>query len=218
MEPGELRPLSDSQREALAEAVRTYEQGLAADLEAQDYLDARGITEEGAHTYRLGVVSTPLPGHERFRGWLAIPYLLHDDEPRSIRFRCIEDHNHREHYHGKYMSLPDEPARVFNVRAVNRADDIIHLTEGELDAVILGQLGYDAVAIPGASGFQPHHRRLLMGFSKVYVWGDPDDAGADFVNRVTRALPRASAVRLREGDVTETYLAGGERAISQLIN
>lgn len=211
-----LQPLSASQREMLEEAVASYEESI--DVHAAAYLLGRGIEEETAATFRLGVVSDPYPGHERFRGWLAIPYLDRHGKPLSIRFRCMEQHNHRDYYHGKYMSITDEPSRVFNIGAIHRAGTEIHVTEGEFDAVILNQLGLPAVAIPGASGFQGHHRRMLAGFSRTWVWGDPDEAGADFTNRVCRMLRSAKGVRLRLGDVTDTYLMGGDEAIHNLID
>jgi len=58
---------------------------------------------------------------------------------------------------------------------------------------------------------------MLAGFSRIYVWGDPDDAGAAFMQRVCKALRQAKAVNLRDGDVTETYLAGGADALLALI-
>jgi len=201
----------------LEEAVASYEGALGEDLHAVQYVLDRGIDQQTAVTFRLGVVADPLPGHERFRGWLAIPYLDRHGKPLTVRFRCLENHNHRDQYHGKYMSITDDPARVFNVGAIHRATDTIHVTEGELDALVLNQLDLPAVAIPGASGFQGHHRRMLAGFNRVWCWGDPDDAGADFVNKVTRMLRSAKAVRLRDGDVTENYLAGGADAIYSLI-
>lgn len=216
-EPDALQPLSDSQREALEEAVSSYEVALGHDVGAARALLARGIEESTAVINRLGVVGKPEPGHERFRGWLAIPYLDHEHKPLTVRFRCLEQHDHREHFHGKYMSITDDPSRVFNIGAIHRAQDTIHVTEGELDAVILGQLGLDAVAIPGASGFQGHHRRMLAGFSRTWVWGDPDEAGGQFTNKVCHMLRSAKGVRLRDGDVTETYLRGGASAIYDLI-
>jgi len=210
-----LRPLSDSQREALEIAVARYEEAFTP--AAARYLEARGIRSEVADTFRLGVVDDPAPGHSRFEGWLAVPYLRYDSKPLSIRFRCIEDHDHRDHGHGKYMSLPDEPARVFNTGAIHRASDTLHVAEGEFDAMILETVGLPAIAIPGASGWAAHHRRMLAGFRRVYVWGDPDDAGADFINRVCRSMRQARGVQLRVGDVTETYLEYGPAGLLALI-
>lgn len=185
--------------------------------EAAAYLLARGVEEATSATFRLGVVADPVPGHEKYRGWLAIPYLDKNGQPLTIRFRCMEEHNHREHYHGKYMSITDDPSRVFSIGSIFRATDEIHVTEGEFDAVVLNQLGLPAVAIPGASGFQGHHRRMLSGFSRVWVWGDPDEAGAEFTNRVCRMVRNAKGVRLRGGDVTDTYLKHGAGAITSLV-
>lgn len=181
------------------------------------FLVGRGVGQAEAATHRLGVVADPLPGHARYTGRLAIPYLDQHGLPLTIRFRCLEDHNHRDFNHGKYMSLPDEPVRVYNVGAIHRAADELHIAEGELDAVILNKIGFPAIAIPGARLWRGHHRRMLAGFSRVWVWGDPDDAGAELVAKVTKSLRSAKGVNLRDGDVTDTYMAGGAEALYAAI-
>lgn len=211
-----LQPLSASQREALEEATTTYQQAISPAVAG--YLLGRGISREAAVSFRLGVVTEPHPGHGRFRGFLSIPYLGRDQQALSLRFRCMVDHIHREYGHGKYMSMLDEPARVFNVRAIHEAGDTIHVAEGELDAVILNQLGLPAIAIPGAEAWRNHHRRMLAGFNQVWVWGDPDDAGADFTNRVCRSLRSAKGVHLKRGDVTDSFLQGGAEAVLSLVD
>lgn len=210
-EQGVLLPLSDSQLAALEEATSAYSDQLTAD--AARYLLARGIGKLEADTYRLGVVADPYPGHSKYRGMLAIPYLDAEGRPLSIRFRCLEEHNHRDFHHGKYNTVKDEPARVYGVDSIHRAGEELHVTEGELDRIILQKLGWHAVGFPGANNFKPRHRRVLAGFSRIWVWGDPDDAGAEFVNKICRSLRQAKGVRLRQGDVSDTYLAGGEQAL-----
>lgn len=201
------------QREALDEAVRRYEEALTPAVGA--YLLGRGIDQAVADTFRLGVVSDPAPGHARFEGFLSIPYLRLDGQPLSVRFRCLRDHDHEPH--GKYMTLPSDPVRVFNVSAIEQADAEIHVTEGEFDAMILTKVGLRAVGIPGASNWSNVHRHMLAGFKRIYVWGDPDDAGADFINRVCRSMRQARGVQLRFGDVTETYLEHGAEGLFELI-
>lgn len=210
-----LQPLSDSQRETLEEATTQYTAAISA-REARWFL-SRGLSKETARTFRLGVVRDAFPGHERYEGWVAIPYLDHAGNPKSMRFRCIEEHDHREYGHGKYLSMPDEPARLFNTGAIVRADETIHVTEGEFDAMILEQCNLHAVAVPGAQSWRSYFRRMLAGFNRVYVWGDPDDAGADFSRKLTRAMRQAKGVRLRSGDVSDTYCEGGKAAILALI-
>lgn len=211
-----LLPLSASQREMLEEAVSGYQKAVTADVAR--YLHDRGITQETARTYRLGVVADPFPGHARFRDFLSIPYLGHDGRVLQVRFRCLQEHNHRDLGHGKYMTVADDPARIFNVGAIHRAADTIHVAEGELDALVLNQAGLPAVAVPGANNWKKHHRKMLAGFSRVFVWGDPDDAGAEMVNKITRSLRQAKGVRLREGDVTDTFLAHGADHLRELVS
>ena len=207
-----MRPLSDSQREALEEATSAYQGQLTADVAR--YLLARGIGREEAVTARLGVVADPYPGHGQFRGYLAIPYLDANGSPVQIRFRCLQEHDHRALGHGKYMTVKDDPARMYGIDSIHEAGDEIHVAEGELDRIILRhKLGVHAVAAPGANNWKGRHRRMLAGFSRIWVWGDPDDAGAEFTQRVTRALRQAKGIRLRQGDVTDTYLAGGADAL-----
>jgi len=201
--------------EALETAVQSYQDQLTA--EVAQYLHDRGINQAEADMFRLGVATNPVPGHGKQRGRLAIPYLDKDGHPLTIRFRCLQQHDHRAAFHGKYNSMAEDPSRVFNIKAIFDAKDEIHIAEGEFDAMILTKVGLPAVAIPGAHGWQYHHRRMLAGFSRVYVWGDPDDAGAEFVTKVVASMRTARGVGLKVGDVTETYLQGGAEALYALI-
>lgn len=211
-----LQPLSVSQQEALEEATASYQAALTRD--AAVYLHGRGIDRATASTFRLGVVhNDPFPGHGRQVGWLAIPYLGHDGRVLSMRFRCLQEHDHKSYFHGKYMSLMDEPSRVFYIPAIHKAKDEIHITEGEVDAITLNMIGLNAVAIPGAQGWAAYHRFMFEGFQRIWVWGDPDDAGAEFTQKVTRSLSRARGVRLRGDDVNKTYVAGGADALLALV-
>jgi len=208
-----LQPVSASRMADLEAAVAAYQD--AVTVEAAGILTKRGITAAEAATYRVGVVADPFPGHEKFRGFLSIPYLDKHGKPLSLRFRCLAEHEHRSFGHGKYMSLKEEPARTFNIAAIHQATDELHIAEGEFDAMVLTKLGLPAIAIPGAQGWKPHHRRMVAGFSKVHVWGDPDEAGAEFVGKVTRSVRNAVGVRLlrSDGDVTELFIKGGRDAI-----
>lgn len=215
MEPGTLQPLTDSQLEELEAAVASYEAALTVD--AARYLAGRGLGQQEAATSRLGVVTDPFPGHQHYRGMLAIPYLDKDGRPLALRFRCLQEHEHRSYFHGKYNSMKDEPTRMYGIPALFRADEEIHVCEGELDSLILNKVGLPAVAIAGANNFQYRHQKMLAGFSRIYIWGDPDDAGLEFNAKLTKRMRRAKSVRLTEGDVTDTYKAGGAKALYDLL-
>lgn len=212
-----LQPVPASQMEALETAIQSYQDRLT--VPAARYLQARGIGQQEAATARLGVVVEPFAGHSRYQGMLAIPYLDKAGRPLTVRFRCMEEHEHRDYFHGKYNSIAGDPGRLYNVAAIHRAaatGDEIHVTEGELDSIILNKIGLMAVALPGASTWRPHHRRMLAGFNKVYVWGDDDDAGAEFVQKITHSMRSAVGVNIRGGDVTDNYLAHGAQHLLDL--
>lgn len=212
-----MQPLSPSQRESLEEATSAYETALAHTPDAALYLLGRGLDPETVASFRLGVVDDPLVEHKHLRGRVSIPYLGRRNQPLWLKFRCLEEHNCRELNHGKYGTAAGAQSRIFNVRAFDQATDEIHVAEGEFDAMILNQIGLPAVAIPGVQNWKPHYRRLLMGFNRIWVWADPDEAGADLANTIARGLHQAKTARLRDGDVTHTYLEGGREALLELI-
>lgn len=208
-----LQPVTDLQIETLETATARYQ--AAVDLREMDYLMERGLSGQTLDTFRLGVASDPLPEHKWYRGMIAIPYIV-DGKPVQMRFRCIEDHEHTGH--GKYNTMLGDPARMFNVDALSWAQSEIHVTEGEFDAMVLCQLGLPAVAVAGVNSFKKHHARMLAGFNRIYAWGDPDEAGTGFIQMLRQRFPRSAVGAQSElGDVTETYLRGGEEAVFACI-
>lgn len=221
------RPVTASKIATMMQAVERYEKTSSS---AIAYLAARGLEPETVLNFRLGVVSDPLPGHEPYQGYLAIPYLgttfEGEEQVWSLRFRCIADHGRDEFGqpvkckdlgHGKYQSLPGDSLRMFNTSVLQNPQFDIHVCEGELDAVVLTQLGYPAVAAPGAMFWRPKHNKLLAGFQRVFVWADGDNAGNEFAATVMQHLQRAAQVPLpAKSDVNEVYLEGGASAIAEL--
>lgn len=198
----------------LEEATAAYSGAL--DDQVFDYLEERGLDVETVASYRLGVVDDPYPGHEHLRGWLCIPYLDKDGAPLKLRFRRMFSSDEP-----KYLDLPEALPRLYNVGAVHRAadaGDTIHVAEGELDALILEQLGLPAVAVPGSDAWKPHHRRMLGGFSRVWIWADPDTAGHKLAGVITQSMRSAKVVRLTDGDVGETFLNEGPEYLYNLVD
>ena len=210
-----MRPLSDAQRKSLETAVSRYETSIGL---ARPYLLDRGISLDTARKFRLGLVAEPLSGHEQFEGRLAIP-ALGPRGPYSLRFRCMEKHDCKEANCPKYLGQSGDQTRLFNIRAIQEAGDEICVTEGELDAVILSQLGLPAVGVCGAGNWKKHHPRMFGGFVTVWVWGDGDKAGTSFARKITETLETAVAVQLpRDRDVNELFLERGTEGILELMN
>jgi len=107
---------------------------------------------------------------------------------------------------------------VFNVRSLVQADDSIHVTEGELDAVTLGACGLSAVGIPGVENMPAHFPRMLAGFSSVTLWADGDEAGRKFAGTFSKAVPNARVLSMTANqDVNSVFVADGRAGVLALL-
>jgi len=187
--------------------------------ELMGYLAERGLAAETVKEAGFGQVSSALSGHDYLQGRLVIPYIGPKGNIYNLRFRCMEHEDCKaEGCNAKYMSLPGYPSRVYNVRALVSADDSIHVTEGELDAVTLGACGLSAVGVPGVENMPAHFPRMLAGFSDVTLWADADEAGRRFAGTFTKAVPNARVMALPASeDVNSFYVAHGRAGILSVL-
>ena len=208
------QPIPASRLNLLEKATTQYAGEV---LGALDWLTSRGIELGTAATFRLGVVVEPLPGHERYAGRLAIPYMNASGTVVTLRFRCLLPHSCHDVGCPKYLTMPGDDVRLFNTKALLTTRPALHVTEGEFDAMVLTQMGYDAVAAPGVSSWQPHHTVMCGGFNAIYIWGDGDQAGITFNDAMTERLSAARPVKLPQGhDISSLYVSEGSEAIQQL--
>lgn len=218
-----MRKLTESQRSFLREATMRYHKHLPGSP-ADEYLTGRGFgwdsIKDQMNRFMLGYVADPLPGHEMFKGFLAVPYLRrseeHDWATVSIRFRCIEEHDHKGH--GKYMTASGDRPRLYNTLALLRDSAKIAITEGEFDAITAQVCGLPAVGVPGAQAWQPHFREPFLGYRDVYILADGDEAGMGFANTVASTLPNAKIIPMPPGeDVNSLVVLKGKEALMERL-
>ena len=203
-----MKPLGKSEKASLLEATEKYHDHL--DL-AADYCRARGIDRDTARDFKLGVVLDPTTEDEQARGRLSIPSLGFGDEPYGLTFRAMNGEE------PKYLHRAG-PTRLYNVRAIHRATDVIAICEGQIDALTLEMCGIPAVGVAGANAWKRHHSRLFGGFSRVLVLGDGDSAGKTFATKVRESIQTAIVVTLKEGeDVNSTYVSHGKDGVLALL-
>jgi DNA primase len=212
-----LQRQSASHLSFLREATSRYHASVS-ESPAGEYLQSRGLfpTNEKVAKFRLGYVEEPLAGHDQFRGWLAIPYLRRSQDNDwsvvSIRFRCIQDHEHEGH--GKYLYVPGDRPRLFNTLALLEQSPVVAITEGEIDAVTAQLCGIPTVGVPGATNWKPHFREPFLGYREVFVLADGDDAGMTFANTVAKTLPNAKVIPMPPGeDVNSLVTSQGVEAL-----
>jgi hypothetical protein len=203
--------LSSSVRASLEEATETYSLFVR---EAHSYLEARGIDLGVADTFRLGVVSVPVVGHEAFQDRLCIPYLTKAGVV-NLKFRCMKDHDCKENGHGKYLGLPNSKTNIFNTLAFHQDTNIIAICEGEFDALVLDALvGIPAVAIPGVQNWKAHYERCFMDYERVLIFTDGDDPGKDFGRHVSSRIDGCTVIGMPHGtDVNSVYLSEGAEGL-----
>lgn len=217
--------LSRTQRESLAEATRRYSASLPGSP-AAGYLAGRGLMSPHVSDivagFQLGYVEDPLPEHQAYRGFLAIPYLRKSPTGGwftvTMRFRCIrEGCEHRTHG-GKYLSQPGGGVWLYNTVAVQDNHDEIAICEGEIDAITATLAGIPAVGVPGTQAWKPHFRRAFVGYEKVFVLADGDDPGMEFAAKVADQLPNVKVVPMPKGEDVNSYvLQHGKRGLMERV-
>lgn len=207
--------LSKEQRLFLETTASQYAEHLD---DAAEWLEGRGIDLDHARYEGLGVVVNPPARHENQAGRLAIPYIT-DFGPVGITFRCLQDHSCKEHGHGKYSKEKNQPNELYGVRSFDDASDWIGVTEGELDSLVLRQIGIPAISIPGAQNWEDWWPNVFEDLSRIYVFADADDAGMKLYERLRDKLNMpVLRVKLPAGeDVNSTYLKYGADAIVKRI-
>ena len=140
-----MQKLSESQRASLREATDLYRESLPGSP-AEEYLASRGIP--AVTRFGLGYVADARPGHEMYKGCLAIPYMRWSEwrgwSVASIRFRRLDGGN------PKYMTVAGDKPRLYNTVALTRYSRDMSIAEGEIDAVTAELAGVPCVGVPGA--------------------------------------------------------------------
>lgn len=209
--------LSDESRASLEKATEAYQWALDGGSplgsQALSYLRGRGIEDQQIGDYRLGVVNGNIPEHAASTGWVSIPYLTRLGGAVQLKFRRLTGDG------PKYMGSGGQP-RLYNTRTLDAADRLgyVAICEGEFDAIILdAYCAIPAVGIPGVDTWasRPEWREIFAGYSRVFVFADPDEPGQKLANRILRDLDTAHLVAL-PGDVNETYLDKGADYIREM--
>lgn len=205
--------LSSVQRKSLERATMSYMENLP---EAEGYLAGRGIDLEVARSVGLGVVRDPIPGHEGLEGRLAIPYLT-PSGPVNMNFRCMADHNCKEHGHQKYMTWSGLETTLWGVQFLGQAGDYIAVAEGEIDALSSNIAGVPCVGISGAEKWKEHWNNVFEDFTRVYVWQEGDEAGKRFGDMLVREVGAIRLALPAKEDVNSILVGQGPEALRSRI-
>ena len=119
----------------------------------------------------------------------------------------------------KYISLTGSRVGIFNADALWTAHDVV-ICEGEIDAMLLCQVGYNAVSSTGGAGtWKPEWAKLFAAVRSIIILYDNDAAGRDGALKVRATLARARIATYPDGikDAGELF-ASHPAPVSWLYN
>lgn len=145
-----------------------------------------GLTDATIARFRLGYE----PEHEtetgqKIPGRYVIPYL----EGRRPKFFRYYSPNGDPKF--KYTWEEGASATLFNASdAVGDKDGVVYLCEGEQKAMMLCQLGYAAIAVPGASQWKDEYSTALSHAKKIIVCYDNDNTAHHVYDKPERSCTK----------------------------
>lgn len=166
--------------------------------ERRAYWHERGLTQETIDYFRLGWNGRRYTIPATYRN---IPFgvkLRQSDIPDGVD--------------AKYIQVSGSRVGLFNTDALVGANRIV-ICEGEIDAMLLQQLGYPAItSTGGCATFRNEWAKFFTHVKEIYILFDNDEPGRLGASNVKRILRRAEVLTLPEGikDVGElmtTYQA-----------
>lgn len=213
---------SPSTRRLLEKATAEYQRQLTSSDTALKYLlDLRAISKEAVAFFRLGVVDSPMDGHETYSGRITVPYIT-STGVTTIRFKYAGDPERV----AKVLPLPGDVSRPYNATAVI-GQTRVAICEGEPDVWSCWMAGIPAVGIPGANSWNPIFARLFRN-RDVVVLADSDDKvpdprpekwippGQRFADMIYKSLGGCEVKMMPPGyDVASFMLEQGPTALRQ---
>ena len=166
------KPVKSAAAQPAAEDYTAYIEKAASALKGSDgeaYLTGRGISAETAAAFRLG--------YDADKRAIVIPY----PQENYYITRSID---------GKEYRKPAGAAEpLYNAAALQA--DTVFITEGQLDALSIEEVGGAACAI-GGGGTRKLHGMTARG--RVYIFKDNDEAGEQTAQRIQDELKESGIV------------------------
>ena len=164
--------IDDRQEANYSTIVKRYNYALLNSIKGKKYLFKRGFDESVIKKYKLGIVEM------KDDLWISIPS-FEEGIPKLLKYRKITNNNSETK---KYEREFGSKSILFNGDALNNFTDII-ITEGEYDAIMLMEQGYDnVVGVTGGAGtLLPEWYDKLRLMNKITLIFDSDQAGQNAV-------------------------------------
>ena len=165
---------------------------------AMNYLkEERMLTEKAIKHFKLGL------SKDGDMCWLTIPQ-FNQDRLINIKYRSLPPAEKR------FKRESGRPTILFNQDCLNGSYTEVFITEGEMDAMSLWQVGFPNVVgtTAGAGSFPPEWHERLEKMDRIYICFDNDIQGQkgafDVANKL--GLERCVNVVIPQNDLNEYFL------------
>ncbi len=183
--------LSIAQREILLDEMRYWDGNSVPNRDQTEFSSAVPHNAMWMQTlaHTCGRTSTIIKRSNQYGDWEKVS-ILHSKS--STSWQSLRTNN-KQPYSGNVYCV-QVPSGMLLVRQ----NGCISVS-GNCDALVLEQLGYAAVGVPGATSWQDSWNGYFSEARKVFICFDPDTAGEAGAERVARAIgPKARIVRMPE--------------------
>ncbi|GIW66100.1 MAG: hypothetical protein KatS3mg094_619 [Candidatus Parcubacteria bacterium] len=191
------------------------EKRLSEDL--LEWLKNRGLTEETIA--RFGLTCFEDKNSNR---WLGIP--IFNESGKIVNFKIRRDPIKEDPNLVKYKWLKAGTKQtLFPINCIDYENEELYLVEGELDAILLHQEGYNSLTNTGGGTtlWKDEWIEIVKRFKKIYLIPDRDESGEKWKRNLLEKLEYVHndiyIIEIPFGkDVTEFYQKGGD--LRDLLN
>lgn len=181
-------------------------ENLLSNERAIGYLKSRRINKQSAEKFKIG--------YSEKQDMITVPVHSPDDICIGFVGRSVEG----KEFKNSTGLLKSKT--LFNLNRSKRHDGVF-VVESSFDAILLDQLGANAVATLGATVSNKQIELIKKYFNKVFVIGDNDEAGKEMANKMAERLSNiAININLPEGykDVSDIETEKLTEYISKIDN
>lgn len=178
--------------------------------ECIDYIKLRGITEETIKKFNLGT----------YEGYIAFPYYKYEAVIGYKIRKPLKDPGKP-----KMRSIPGSKPYLYNIQNIDNGIELI-ICEGEFDAMVIYQCGYQNVVSVGAganslNSLIEQAKDYLNKFEILIIVSDNDEAGANmdkaFVETFGDKVKLIDKKLYEKKDINEEYILYGKDKVAEII-
>ncbi|MBS4535964.1 toprim domain-containing protein, partial [Clostridium sp. D2Q-14] len=175
-----------------------------------DYIKLRGVNEDTIKKFNLGT----------YKGDIAFPY---------YKYETVIGYKTRKPTKNpgkpKMKNITGSKPYLYNIQNTKKAMELI-ICEGEFDAMVISQCGYENVVSVGAGANSlptliEQSKEFLDEFESLIIVSDNDEAGSNmdryFIEQFNEKAKLIDKKLYKKNDINEEYVVCGKEKIVELI-